>query len=101
MAFVRTGENLGVSRRSCRDTNLVMDVSKGFGHDAVRRGLPTKGFTNDHEAVTHDHHLVDLLHLLQEEVGALQVHLLAVLPGDGTRREGLIVSVRKLIHEVV
>ena len=41
-------------------TYLLMDVAKGNGQHSVRTGFTTEWFTDDHEAVTHDHHLVYL-----------------------------------------
>ena len=46
----------------------------------VGTGFASQRFADDHESVPDDHHFVDLLNLLQEEVGALEIHLLAVLP---------------------
>ena len=57
-----------------------MEVSQGTGQYAVGRRLPSEGLAHDHEAVTHNHHLIDLLDLLQEEVSALKVHLDADFP---------------------
>lgn len=51
---------------------------QGCGEHAVGRRLPTEGFSHHHEAVTHNHHFIDLQDLLSKEVSDLQVHLSAV-----------------------
>lgn len=65
-----------VERKECY---LLTDVTQGSGEDATGARLPSERLPHQHEAVTHDHHLVNLKDLLHEEVSHLQVHLLAVL----------------------
>lgn len=51
---------------------------QGCGEHAVGRCLPTEGLSHQHEAVTHNHHFIDLQDLLSKEVSDLQVHLSTV-----------------------
>ena len=47
--------------------------------DAVGTCFAAERFTDNHESMTNDHHLVNLLDLLEEEGSALKVHLLTVM----------------------
>lgn len=74
-------------------SHLGEDVVKRCSQHAVGRGFPSEGFAHHHEAVTHDHHLIDLQDFLSKEVGDLQVHGLAVFC-DGVQ-ENVVVSIRE------
>ena len=41
-------------------THLFTDVTKRASQDTVGTGLPSKRLSNNHEPVTHNHHLIDL-----------------------------------------
>ena len=59
--------------------DLVADVTEGLGEYLVGTGLSTERLSNNHESMSDNHHFVDLLNLLQEELGALEIGRCAVL----------------------
>lgn len=63
-------------------TCLLADFAKGGRQNAISRCFRTKRVTGDHEAMPHNHHLVDLLNLGNEEVGVLEIQLLANVLGS-------------------
>ena len=62
-----------------RETYPLTNISQCLGQHSVSTSLSTKGFTDNHEPVTNNHHLVDLQDLVLEDLGTLQVHLSTVL----------------------
>lgn len=57
---------------------LFRDVVKGCCQHTVGTGLSSKGFTYEHETMSHYHHLKDLQDLLNKEISDLEVHASAV-----------------------
>lgn len=51
----------------------VLQETEAVGQHPIGRGLATERQSDDHEAVTHDHHLVNLLDLLEEVIRALKI----------------------------
>lgn len=39
---------------------LLMNITQGSSQHSVSHGLASKRLSNNHEAVTHNHHLIDL-----------------------------------------
>ena len=74
--------------------SFLADVAQRTGQHAVRRRLSAERFADDHEAVPHYHHLVDLLDLLEEGGGALEVHRRALVPYR--RVQNVVVGLRQL-----
>lgn len=58
----------------------VLQETETVRQHSISRGLATEWQSDDHKAVAHDHHLVDLLDLLQEMIRALQICRSARIP---------------------
>ena len=55
--------------------HLFSDVSQCPCQHPIGTGLASKGLAHNHEAVPHNHHLIDLQDLALKDFCALQVHL--------------------------
>lgn len=62
---------------------------KGCCQHTVGTGLSSKGFTYQHETMSHYHHLKDLQDFLSKEIGDLQVHASAVFL-DGLQQNAIV-----------
>ena len=59
---------------------FVVQVSQSSSQHAVNAGLGSKAVADHHEAVAHQHHLVQLVSLLHEDCRGLQVGCLTCCP---------------------
>lgn len=68
---------------------LFRDIIQGSGEDSIGTCFPSKRPSHQHQAMMHNHHLINLQDLLWKEICHLQVHLLAVL-FNGLQRSAIV-----------